>query len=311
MTQTATLSASDGAEGDGFGQAVAIDGDTILVAAQNSSAVYLYVKPASGWRDMTQTAKLTASVGQSRFGLALGISGNTVVIGAYGTNQGTAYVYEKPAAGWVDMQQTGELQASDKGDFGLAVAISGNTIVVGAPTAISQEGVVYVYTKPADGWTDVQPVAMLTSKSAFTLANFGGAVSISGNTVVVGAFLAGNLRTGMAYIFVRPQNGWANMTQTAQLFAPIGVQDFGLSVSISGNEIIVGAPFSAQSGIACVYMRPANGWVTTSRANARLKASDGTNADVFGASVSVSSGTVLVGAFQHNELRGAAYVFGP
>jgi len=312
MTQTATLTASDGVAGDGFGQAVAIGGDVILVAAQNSSAVYLYVNPAGGWQDMTQTAKLTASAGQSRFGLALGVSGNTVVIGSYGTNQeGTAYVYEKPSGGWVDMQQTGELLASDKGDFGLAVAISGNTIVVGSPTAISQEGVANLYTKPVGGWKDVEPVGTLTSNPVFAGANFGQAVSIAGDTVVVGAFLAGNLRTGMAYIFVEPHNGWGDMTQTAQLFAPAGVQFFGSSVSIGGTTIVVGSPYSVQTGIACVYVKPANGWVTTSRANALLKASDGANEDLFGASVSVSNGMVLVGAFQHNELRGAAYVFGP
>jgi len=110
MTQTATLTTTDG-ELDGFGESVAISGDTILVAAQNTSTVYLYVKPPGGWTDMTQTAKLTASVPTSRFGLGLAISGGTVVIGAYGTNQeGTAYVYVKPSSGWVDMQQSGVIR---------------------------------------------------------------------------------------------------------------------------------------------------------------------------------------------------------
>jgi hypothetical protein len=308
MNPTATLTSSDGVDGDGFGQVVAIGRNTILVAAQNLSTVYVYVKPPDGWRDMTQTAKLTASVPTSRFGLALGISGDTVVIGAYGTDQaGTAYVYEKPSGGWVDMQQTAELLATEKGDFGLAVAVCDDTIVVGAPTALSQNGVVYVYTKPAGGWEDVRPVAALTSKVPFTGGNFGGSLSLSGNTVVAGAFLAGDLRSGEAYVFVKPRSGWANMTETAQLVAPNGANDFGLSVFIRGSNIAVGAP---ASGGVYVFVRPTDGWVTTSAFDAKLEASDGASQDYFGAAVSVAGSDVLVGAFQHNSLRGAAYIFG-
>lgn len=311
MTQTATLTASDGVAGDGFGQAVAISGDTIVVGAQNLSTVYLYVKPGSGWTNMTQTAKLTASEPTSRFGLGLAISGNTVVVGAYGTNQvRTAYVYEKPGAGWIDMQQTGELLARNKGDFGLAVGVSGNTIVVGAPTALSQYGVVYVYTKPSGGWTNVRPTAELVSKIRSAGSNFGGTISISGSTVIVGASFISEL-AGEAYVFVEPQGGWTSMTETADLKPPIDANLFGASVGISGNLAVVGAPgyFSFQSGAAYVFAKPKSGWTTTSHFNSQLLASDGANEDLFGSGVSVSVRAVLVGAPQHNSLYGAAYIF--
>lgn len=311
MTQTATLTASDGVAGDGFGQAVAISGDTIVVAAQNLSTVYLYVKPASGWANMTQTAKLTASVPTSRFGLGLAISGNTVAVGAYGTNEeGTAYVYEKPASGWVDMQQTGELLATNKGDFGLAVGVSGNTIVIGAPTALSQYGVVYVYTKPSGGWTNVQPTAQLVSAVKSPGANFGGAISISDSTVIVGASLTSEL-AGEAYIFVEPQGGWTNMTETADLKPLSGENLFGTSVAISGNTVVIGTPgyFSYQSGTAYVFVKPKSGWRTTSHFNSQLQPSDSANEDLFGSAVSVSGSVVLAGAPQLNSEYGAAYIF--
>jgi len=311
MTQTATLTATDGVNGDGFGQAVAISGDTILVAAQNTSTVYLYVKPASGWTNMTQTAKLTASVPTSRFGLGLAISGGTVVIGAYGTNQeGTAYVYVKPSSGWVDMQQTGELLATDKGDFGLAVGVSENTIVVGAPTALSQNGVVYVYRKPSEGWTNVQPTAMLTTAVKYAGGNFGGSLSISGTTVVVGASIQNDL-AGEAYVFVEPQGGWKNMTETGDLLPPTGANLFGTSVAISRNVAVIGTPgyFSYQSGVAYIYVKPTRGWKTTSHFNSQLYPMDGSNEDLFGSSVSISGLTVLAGAPQLNSEYGAAYIF--
>jgi hypothetical protein len=311
MTQTATLTASDGVAGDGFGQAVAISGDTIVVAAQNLSTVYLYVKPASGWTNMTQTAKLTASVPTSRFGLGLAVSGNTVVIGAYGTNEeGTAYVYQKPGTGWVDVQQTGELLATNKGNFGLAVGVSGNTVVVGAPTALSQYGVVYVYTEPSGGWTNVRPTAELGSAVRSAGSNFGGTISISGSTVIIGAALQSEL-TGEAYVFVEPQGGWANMTETADLRPPIGANLFGASVAINGNLAVIGAPgyFSFQSGAAYVFVKPKSGWTTSSHFNAQLQSSDGANEDLFGSAVSVSGSAVLAGAPQQNSLYGAAYIF--
>ncbi len=311
MQQTATLTPSDGAIGDDFGDAVAISGNTIVVAAQNLSTVYVFVKPANGWHDMTETAKLTASVATSRFGLGLAISGNTVVVGAYGTNQeGTAYVYVKPTSGWKDMQQTAELLATNKGDFGLAVAISGNTVVVGAPTAFSQTGAVYVYVKPSTGWTDVEPTATLTASDSSAGSNFGGSLSISGNTILSGAFIANNL-IGEAYIFVESSTGWKNMTETARLEAPTGAEDFGMSVALGGNTALISAPYSLSSqGVAYIFNKPKNGWVTTSKYNFELKSSDGAPEDLFGASVSLSGQTALIGAFQHNSIRGAAYVFG-
>ena len=95
---------------------------------------------------MTQTAKLTASDGAAYddFGGSVSISGNTVVVGAWDANvganseQGAAYVFTQPAAGWANMTQTAKLTASDgaAGDFfGDAVSISGDTIVVGAENA--------------------------------------------------------------------------------------------------------------------------------------------------------------------------------
>lgn len=87
-TQTAKLTASDGQRGDLFGATVAISDDTIVVGApfanMSQGAVYVFLKPASGWANMTETAKLTASDGmaQDEFGFSTAISGNTIVTGA-------------------------------------------------------------------------------------------------------------------------------------------------------------------------------------------------------------------------------------
>jgi hypothetical protein len=128
-TQTAKLTASDGSADDRFGSSVAISGGTIVVGAPdatvggnaNQGAGYVFVKPASGWANATQTGKLTASDGAAGdgFGSSVAISGNTVVAGAPGATvnsnflQGAAYVFVTPGSGWANATQTAKLTASD------------------------------------------------------------------------------------------------------------------------------------------------------------------------------------------------------
>jgi hypothetical protein len=150
MTETAKLTASDGASGDEFGCSVSISGDTAVVGAWQddkigigSGSAYLFEKPGAGWGDTTETAKLAASDGASgdHFGYAVSISGDTVVAGAFtdddigSEESGSAYLFEKPGAGWGDMTETAKLTASDATDFdhfGGSVSISGDTVVAGA-----------------------------------------------------------------------------------------------------------------------------------------------------------------------------------
>ena len=102
LNETAKLTASDADNFYAFGQSVAVSGDTVIVGAANDSvSAYVFVKPAGGWNNMTQTAKLTASdasIGDF-FGRAVAISGDTAIVGAnYNDyngkdNAGVAYVF--------------------------------------------------------------------------------------------------------------------------------------------------------------------------------------------------------------------------
>jgi len=139
MTETAKLTASDGVVEDFFGSSVSISGDYAIVGAYydddnglSSGAAYIFEKPVGGWADMTDTAKLTASDGDSSdyFGIAVSISGNYAIVGANG--QG-AYKFKKSVEGWADMTETIKLTASLGDIFGKAVSISGDYAIVGAP----------------------------------------------------------------------------------------------------------------------------------------------------------------------------------
>ena len=208
---------------------------------------------------MTQTAKLTAPKGTANdeFGVSVSISGNTLVVGAdspYNVNtRGAAYVFTEPASGWANTAQAAELTASDgtaNDFFGYSVSISVSTVVVGAwgttVGANSQQGAAYVFTEPAYGWANMTQTAKLTASDGAANDYFGVSVSISNNTVVVGALnatVAANSQQGAAYVFTEPGGGWTNMTQTAKLTASDGAAGdfFGIAVSLSGNTVVVGA----------------------------------------------------------------------
>ncbi len=91
-TQTAKLTASDGAANDQFGCSVAVVGDTVVVGAYrddapaaNSGSAYVFVKPATGWATAAETAKLTASdgAGSDHFGYSVAVDRGPVAVGAH------------------------------------------------------------------------------------------------------------------------------------------------------------------------------------------------------------------------------------
>jgi hypothetical protein len=341
-TETAKLTASDGAEADQLGIAVAIDGDTIVAGAffanvnghSEQGAAYVFVKPAGGWASETEAAKLTSSDGSvdNELGEAVAISGDTVVAHSDGKVNGqpfagAVYVFVKPASGWASETETAKLTASDAGnedDLGDSVAISGDTVVAGAPTATvngqSKEGAAYVFVKPASGWASETEAAKLTISDGFAQEDVGRGVAVSGGTVVVGATFAsvnGHDGQGAAYVFVKPAGGWASATETARLTASDGARgdELGFSVAASGDTVVagaIGAPGQTSQGAAYVFVKPAGGWASETEA-AKLTASDGAGGDQLGWSVGVSGNTVVAGApsatVNGGSDQGAAYVF--
>ncbi len=353
-TQTARLLASDADReeysgnvyGDGFGQAVAISGQTIVVGAASAtegegvSAVtyagkaYLFVEPGGGWVNATQNAELgpTDATQYNYFGSSVATDGATVLVGDPSPQspykQGEAYVFSKPGGGWTSETETAKLTASDgvSGDaLGGSVAISGNVAVVGAPNAKESthayQGAVYVFTK-AEGktWSETAQ-AKLTASAGKEDETLGVSVALEGATLVAGAPNDANVGAtpSAAYVFVKPGGGWENTSSPAARLTPsdpLGGEHFGGSVGVSGKTVVVGAQFAAfeatsQQGAVYLYTEPGGGWASTSTAT-KISASGGGLQQAV--SVGVSGSTILEGAdlakVGSHEAQGAAYVFG-
>lgn len=299
---------------------VATDGQTVVVGdiqcvsvdgCDSRGVVYVFVKPAGGWTDMTQTATLTGSdtMPGNLLGWSVGLSGSTIVAGADGPGgngnfgMGAAYVFVKPASGWTDMTETAKLTASDasaNAAFGYSVAIDGGLIAVGAPEQ-STTGKAYVFVQPTSGWRTTTQTAELTSTVA-KITGFGASMSVQGDTVVVGDFGSLGFHShGAVFVFVKPPGGWSNTTQNATLTGVHSVDDgFGYSVGIGNNLIVVGAPDNDRDngGTVFVFPKPADGWSDAS-SNIRINASDAKHGTAFGNSLAVSGNIVVAGTAPH------------
>jgi hypothetical protein len=268
MAPTAVLSSSDGSDLD-FGGSIAVSGDTVIIGSDGylsdrTGTVYVYVKPAGGWHDMRETAKLTASDGLATdlFGWSVSISGRTIVVGAIqfaiqNPGPGKAYVFERPVAGWINMTQTAELTASDfstEESVGFSVAVDGGVVVVGAPIYDHFLGAALVYERPASGWTDTTETARLTPGDGLSGGNFASSIGISGKLIVSGTPYRGappNGGEGGVYVFEEPAGGWQDASSHIVLTAADDHYSayIGYHVAVSGKTIVgVTEPYSGGAG---------------------------------------------------------------
>ncbi len=350
----AKLTAADGAHDDELGNAVAAsaDGSTVVAAAWAATvsgkvgqgALYVFERPAGGWSNATQAAKLIASDGAAQdtlgYSVAVSSDGSTVVAGAIFATEvanvngpGAAYVFTRPPGGWKDTTETAKLVAADQGrfdNFGISVGVSGDgsTVAVGAQHTIvggSKLGAVYVYVRPASGWTNVAAAARLQGSDEGGEDQLGHAVALSrdGSTIAAGAdgaVVAGSESLGAVYVFLRTGSGWASGTETAKLTlgTAAGAVDFGYAVAVSGDgaSVIASAnSFGDQPGPGAVYVfsRPGGGWSNAVPA-AKLTASDGAPGASLGDSIAVTadgsailagtSGVTSAGAYEFVEPAG-------
>ncbi len=253
------------------------------------------------------------------------------------------------SAGTSDVQQQVYIKASnaDRADFfGGAVAISGDTLVVGvenegssasgingnqsdnsAPTS----GAVYVFVREGDSWSQQAYIKASNTGGGDKFGapgdHFGASVAIDGDTIVVGAPEEKSKARGVngdqsdntvdlagaAYVFVRNGSSWSQQaylkaSNTIQLPNTFIYFEYGSSVAVSGDTVVVGAhgehsnaggingdqsdtslPYS---GAAYVYTRSGTSWSQ----QAYIKASNPDEGDLFGLRLDLSGDSLVVGA---------------
>ena len=248
----------------------------------------------------------------------MAISGDTAVIGApndsaNGTDSGSVYVFARSDGAWSQQAKLTPGDGSQNDQFGRSVAVSGETLVVGAPTDTpggTDSGAAYVFVRSDGTWTEQ---AKLIASNGGQGHNFGWSVSVDGDSLVAGAFggFSKGTDSGAAYVFVRSYGTWMEQTELIG-DDTAGGDTLGWSVSIDGDQVVVGAPGDTargtDSGSAYVFVRAAGAWTQ----QARLLASDGAQNDNFGWSVSISGDKVAATAFADTVKgtdSGSVYVY--
>lgn len=288
------LTASDAASGDYFGEAAAIDGDTLVASKTGfdlytmfSGSVIVFERERSGW---TEVAELIASDAQDsdHFGDSVDIEGDTIVVGAsdqdnggvFSARQGAVYVFTRTVSGWVESAKLVPAGIQDDEFLGTSVRIAGDTIVAGAPNPdVLGGGSVYIWTRVRAGWVES---GKLTAPDD-GIQNFAWELDFDGETIVVGDARDDEIGTnaGAGYIYTRSRFGWNDPVKIA---APDGTDGdgFGGSMAVSGNVVAVGAAgdddLGDASGSVYIFKRSRRGWHPT----AKLNASDGAAGDFFG-----------------------------
>ncbi len=329
LAQQAYFKASNSEADDAFARSVALSGDTLVVGADqedsnatgvdgnqadnssvNAGAVYVFVRTGTTWSQQAYLKASNPGVAE-RFGWAVAISGDTLVVGALGedsnatgingdqnddsaSSSGAAYVFVRSGTTWSQQAYIKASNTDDNDQFGGAVALSGDTLVVAAANEDSQatgidgdesdnsaplSGAVYVFVRSGTTWSQQ---AYIKASNAEAIDLFGETVAVSGDTLAVGAIVESSNATG-----------------------------------INGDESDNSA---AEAGAVYVFTRSGTTWSQ----QAYIKASNAEEGDHFGKSVALSGDSLVVGA-EHEDggsagingdetdnsafLAGAAYVF--
>jgi hypothetical protein len=313
-SQQAYLKASNTEGGDEFGSSVAVSGDTVVVSARyedsaatgvngnqadNSAnaagAAYVFVRSGAVWSQQAYLKDSNTGAGDG-FGWNVAMSGDTVVVGAYG--EGAAFVFVRSGTEWTQQAHLKASNAEGTDLFGWSVAVAGDTVVVGAPfedsvatgvngnqadNSAGYAGAAYVFVRSGTEWSQQ---AYLKASNTEKDDVFGYWVAAAGDTVVVGAPFESSSATGIngnqtdnrsreagaAYVFVRSGTEWS---QHVYLKASnTEASDWFGGVAVSRDTVIVGASGESSAAVGVNGNQADNGakdagaayvfWINTS-----------------------------------------------
>jgi hypothetical protein len=333
-----------------------------------SGAVYVYRRTVTQW---AQEAYIKAANAEynDRFGYSISLSGDTLAAGApneassqttitngatasadnEAVNSGAVYVYRRTGTEWAQEAYIKAVNANRGVGFGNTVSLSGNTLAVGVPYEQSTQttvtngttastdkdpwgghGAAYIYRREGSQWAQEAYVKAANSNAD---DNFGYSISLSGETLAVGAFGEDSNQTtitngteastdnsatfsGAVYVYRRSSARWAPEAYIKAANAD-ATDLFGYPVSLSGDTLAVSAAWgedsnqttitngteassdnsATRSGAVYVYRRSGVIWTQ----EAYIKASNSEAMDGFGETVAISGDTLVAGSWESSD----------
>jgi hypothetical protein len=302
----------------------------LLVFDLNKSTLYLY--DGFNWRPFLFKSEkeldpVVRPAGDGTpndsFGISVAIHGEYVIVGASKhlaagglLEAGHAYIFKLENGTWVQQVKLSCPDEAGHSMFGTSVALHGNYAMMGAPGINSA----YVFVRSGTSWTQQ---AKLTPADISAFDFFGASVAINGTCVAVGA--PGDDSPGMSdhgsvYVYTLSGASWIQRNKLTPADVSAG-DDFGTSVSVDGDNILVGAPnddavgtIESKEGSAFLFTKSpfALTWIQAGK----LIADDAATSDKFGTAVAIKADLMLIGAPNKNNSvpgtpagRGCAYIF--
>lgn len=276
LTQTAKLRSGDGGPRHDFGQSLALEGNTAVVAAPGwnsevgnyTGAVYLISLVGQQWTE-TQRLQATDRAAGSAFGSAVALDGQTVAVGALGNNQGAkidagaVYIFSGTGQGWSEQVKLSPEDLVADNFFGASVALSGNTLLAGAWNGAGEANeAAYVFSRTGNTWTQQ---GKLTAPDDPGDINFGAAVALAGDIALVGA--PGDFQradqTGAVYVYTREDDTWCFVEKLEPDDGEPG-DNFGCAIDIDGQQAVIAACRAYEAiprpGYAYIFTREGNRW---------------------------------------------------
>ena len=315
---------SDGADKDLFGRSVAISGDSILVSSLadddngiDSGSAYVFVNNGGIWVEQQKLLPSDGAQGDQA-GWSVDIDGDTALIGVWldgdnGQFSGSAYVFQRNAGIWSEQQKLLPSDGATEERFGIAVSLSGDTALISAmidDDLGAESGSAYIFQRNGQVWSEQQK---LFASDGTAGDRYGISVSIDANTALIGSFHDDDLGadSGSTYVYVNNAGTWSEVQKLVPIDGAAG-EEFGYSVSISGDTALIGAFSDDDKGIASgsayVYRHNNGTWVEEQK----LVPDDISAGDQFGVSVAVGGLFAISGAWWSDGAgvnSGSVYIY--
>ncbi len=316
-------SSGDGGIGDRFGNALAFDGARLVVGAPaailpdagsaqgiEGGAAYVYRWNGAAF---VEAGRLVSAVRglDDLFGYALAQDGARIAVGAPGATRdgvirrGQVVVFDQLGGNWIESAVLVPPGSAAFDAAGAAVALAGNRLVVGVPGRAGLTGAVYVYEYTGGNWL---VTATLAAADFAAGDEFGTAVAIAGNTIVVGAPRvedgAGPNDSGAVYVYERIGGSWQQVQRLTDIAASPNAM-LGHALAFDGTDLFAAAPGDTSGRGTVLNWRRSGSFAHP----VRISAPGLDPFDQFGSSLAWDGQHLAVGAREFNGGEGAAFLF--
>jgi len=302
-----------------FGTSVSISDELLVISAENKQSgkhgvAYVYQRLGDTWLPQAELTNSNSSA-NDKFASAISISQNYIAIGSPGFSASTAgavHIFKSTSSGWVEDMVISPVSSFKSANFGSSLMLSGEYLIIGDDDhGRAHEGSGYIYRRENDIW-NLQ--ASLKGGDITKSANFATSVAISKDYAVIGAKSESNplikkhKKSGAAYVYKRTGKLWNSQ---AKLLASDAQQggNFGSSVAISGDHLVIGAESNNSArGATYLFQNISDVWTEVFK----FEADDAKQQDSFGHAIAIAQDYIVIGAHNKsmtNDTEGVSYLY--